>query len=124
MTQASKGMEGNSMDRKSRYLCSLIGFFLMWGIVGFAATAPRRDPPLQTTMPPRESTLVVPGATSSAGIPVTAEPEPLLTEVIVFYGLIGLTALFLVLALLNVANKPPAPYVRHEHPSSKKTNRD
>ena len=47
----------------------------------------------------------MPLETNAEGIPLTGESEPVLTEIVVFYGLIGLTALFLTLALLNFANK-------------------
>ena len=90
----------------------------MWGVFGFAAGAPRGELGLQATQPPVENTPALP-ATDSVGLPVTGRPEPVLTEVVVFYGLIGFTALFLVLALLNIANKPTAPYVHHNDPSSK-----
>jgi hypothetical protein len=112
------------MNRKLTYLFSLLGFFLMWGVFGFVAAAPRGEPSFQATVPPVVSTPVRPQATDSAGIPVTGETAPVLTEIVVFYGLIGLTALFLVLALLNVANKSTAPYLGHDNPPSKKTNKD
>jgi hypothetical protein len=67
---------------------------------------------------------VVSGTTDSAGIPVTGKPEPVLTEILVFYGLIGITALFLILALLNVANKSTAPYVAHKSLPTEKTQND
>lgn len=109
------------MNRKLVYTFSLVGFFLMWGVFGFAAAAPRGEPDLQATVPPVEATSIVPSTTDSAGIPVTGETEPVLTEIIVFYGLIGLTALFLVLALLNIANKSTAPSGEHKGPSSDET---
>lgn len=112
------------MNRKLTYLFGLVGFFLMWGVFGFAAAIPRGEPDMQATALPAENTPIVPEATSPAGIPVTAEPERVLTEIIVFYGLIGLTALFLVLALLILANKSTAPYVQHDSASSKNTTKD
>lgn len=112
------------MNRKLTYLFGLVGFFLMWGVFGFVAAAPRGEPNMQATVPPVENTPVMPEATGPAGIPVTGDPEPVLTEIVVFYGLIGITALFLVLALLNVANKTSAPYVHQDNPSSKKIDKE
>ena len=77
------------MTRKSILALSLVGFFLLWGVFGFAA-APRNELSIvQATLP---------ADTPVAGIPATGQAEPLLMEIIVFYGLIGLTALFLILA--------------------------
>lgn len=111
------------MSRKLVYIFSLAGFFLMWGLFGFAAGAPRGEPGLQATMLPADSTAGIPAATNSPRIPVTGEPEPVLTEIIVFYGLIGFTALFLILALLNIANKPAAPGKRPESRTPNERNR-
>jgi hypothetical protein len=104
------------MDRKMIYFLSLVGFFLMWGVFGFVAAAPRGEPHLQVTVPPVENTEVFPEAANAAGIPVTGEPEPLWTEVLGFYGLIGLAALLLVLALLSFANKYTAPAAERKVP--------
>jgi hypothetical protein len=109
------------MNRKLVYAFGLVSFFLMWGVFGLAGAAPRGDPDSQATVPPVDVTPIVSGSTDSAGIPVTAEPEPLLTEIVVFYGLIGLTALFLILALLSMANKSTAPYMERKNPPSDKT---
>lgn len=106
------------MDRRMIYLFSLVGFFLMWGVFGFVAAAPRSDPGLQETVRAVEYTAVVPEATNLAGIPVTGAPEPLWTEILGFYGLIALAALFLILALLNFASKSTAPAVERRGPPS------
>ena len=106
------------MNKKLVYISSLVVFFLMWGVFGIAAASPRDGSPLPATLPPMESTPIFSGTTDSTGIPVTGKPEPVLTEIFVFYGLIGLTALFLILALLNVANKSTPPYGEHKNPSS------
>ena len=112
------------MNTKLIYTFSLVAFFLMWGVFGFAAATPRNEPKIQSEVPTLEATPVVPEATRPPAIPVTGEPEPLLTEIYVFYGLIGLTALFLVLALLNVANRTTAPYVERKSPASDKTQKE
>ena len=106
------------MKRKLAYTFILVGFFVTGGTFGLAAAAPRTQPDIPATVPAVATTPVVPQATDAAGIPVTGEPEPVLTEILVFYGLIGLTALFLILALLNIANKPTAPYMDHKRRSS------
>ena len=112
------------MNRQVRYILSLAGFFLMWGVFGFAAGAPRPEPGLQATALPAESTPVVPLSTESTGIPVTGDTEPVLTEIIVFYGLIGFTALFLVLALLNLANKTSAFYAQKKPSTPNEPNKE
>ena len=109
------------MDRKMIYFFSLVGFFLMWGVFGFVAAAPRGELGLQATVQPAEDTVAVPEATDTAGIPVTGEPEPLWTEVLGFYGFIGLAALCLVLALLSFVNRPTDPTVERKGPPSKNT---
>jgi hypothetical protein len=96
------------MNVKQIYVFGLVCVFLMWGTLGFAFAAPRSESALQVTSTPI-STSPEAGPTQPAGIPATGEPEPVWTEILVFYGLIGLTALFLVLALLNLANKSTAP---------------
>jgi hypothetical protein len=109
------------MNRKWNYVFGLAGFFLMWGVFGFAAAAPRGEPDLAATVLPVATTVIVPEATNLAGVPITGEPEPVWTEILVFYGLIGLTALFLILALLSLANKSTAPYAQHKGPPSEET---
>ena len=111
------------MSRKMIYLCSLVGFFLMWGLFGFVAAGPRNEPGLQATVPTAGSTPVVPAATEIAGILVTAESEPVWIEIVGFYGLIGLAALFLILALLSFANKSTALYPKGNGPSSEESHK-
>lgn len=112
------------MNRKLIYTFSLVVFFLMWGVFGFAAATPRGEPDFQADVLTLAATPVAPVATDLPAIPVTGEPEPVLTEIYVFYGLIGLTALFLILALLNVANRATAPYVEHKNMPADKTQED
>lgn len=111
------------MSRKMIYFCSLVGFFLMWGLFGFAAAGPRGESDLRATAPPAVTTRVVPAATDMAGIPVTAEAEPVWIEILGFYGLIGLAALFLILALLSFANKSTALYPKGNGPSSEESHK-
>ena len=112
------------MNRKMIYIFSLAGFFLMWGVFGFAAAAPRGDPGLQVTLPTVENTPELPGETGTEGIPVTGEPERVWTEILGFYGLIGLAAMFLILALLSFANKSTAPYADRKRSSSEETHKE
>ena len=112
------------MTRTNRYIIGLLGFFVMWGVFGFAAAAPRSQPDLQGTAPPIVNTPILPEATDAVGIPVTSEPEPLWMEILGFYGLIGVAALFLILALLSFANKSTASYVEHKSPHSEETHKN
>lgn len=111
------------MSRKMIYFFSLVGFFLMWGLFGFAAAAPRSELNLLATVPPVETTPIDSGVTEAVGIPVTGESEPVWIEILGFYGLIGLAALSLILALLNFANKATAPYTNHKVPPSEETHK-
>ena len=115
-------VEGKLMKRRLVYTFGLVGFFLLWGVFGIAAGVPRGEPNSPATVPPMETGVVLPEATQSVGIPITAEPERVWTEIVVFYGLIGITALFLVLGLLKIANKSTAPYAPHNGPPSDTTN--
>jgi hypothetical protein len=112
------------MNQKMIYFFSLIGFFLMWGLFGFAAAAPRSELELLATVPPVVNTTIVPGATETAGIAVTGESELVWIEILGFYGLIGLAALSLILALLSFANKATAPYPNHKGPPSEETHKN
>ena len=111
------------MNRKMTYLLSLLGFFLMWGVFGFAAAAPRAEPDLQATVQPVETTPIISGERDAAAIPITGEPERVWTDILGFYGLIGLAALFLILALLSFANKSTALYAGRKDSSSEKTHK-
>jgi hypothetical protein len=115
--------KGYLMRRKLAYTCILVGFFVTGGTFGLAAAAPHAQADAPATIPAVETTGVLPPATDAAAIPVTGEAEPVLTEILVFYGLIGVTALFLILALLNFANKPTAPYPDRKTPSSDEAHR-
>lgn len=111
------------MNQKMIYVFSLVGFFLMWGLFGFAAAGPRSELDLPATVPPVVNTPVIPGATEAAGIPVTGNSEPVWIEILGFYGLIGLAALFLILALLSFANKSTALYPGTKGPPSEETHK-
>ena len=103
------------MNRRLIYLLSLIGFFTMWGVFSVGASAPRSESALQGTEVSSASTLAVSGTMANAAIPVTGETEPV-AGILFIYGLFGLGALVLILALLNSANKSTALYLPHEEP--------
>ena len=88
----------------------------MWGLFGFMAAAPRSEPVMQATVLPEDSAGVVPGTTANAAIPVTGE-APSAAGILSIYGLFGLGALLLILALLTVANKKTVPVERRKEPS-------
>jgi hypothetical protein len=110
--------KGDLMKRKLAYTFILVGFFVTGGTFGLSAAALDAHPDAPETVPAAATTGGLPPVTASVGIPVTGEPEPVLTEILVFYGLIGVTALFLILALLNFANKTTAAYPDRKTPSS------
>ena len=112
------------MNRKMTYVFGLVGFFMMWGVFGFAAAAPRADPNLQATVPSVVDTPVFQPETESAGIPVTGDTQPVWREIVGFYGSIGIAALFLILGLLSFANKSTAPAVQRKAPPSEETHKD
>ena len=116
--------KGCFMSRKRMYMISLIGFFSIWGMFGFTVNAPRTEAVFQATLPPVEPTQMAPGVTPSTGIPVTGKSEPSWTEILGFYGLIGLTTLFLMLAMLNLANKSTALHVEHKQPPTEKAQKN
>ena len=104
------------VSRKIIYTFSLVGFFLMWGVFGFAAATPRNGPVLQTTLPPVDSTLVSGASANPGRIPVSGDMPPR-PGVLLVYGLFGLVALILILALLNAANKPATTDVQRSGPA-------
>lgn len=112
------------MNRKLVYTFSLVAFLLVWGVFGFAATPSRAEAAFQVASPPADTTAVVPAGTTEPFIPVTGEPEPVWVEILAFYGLIGLTALFLIFAMLNEANKSTVPYPQSKGSVSDETSRD
>ena len=113
------------MNRKRTYIFSLVGSFLLWGVFGFAGTASGGAPVLQASLEAVEPTLVDVEGTRPAEIPITEEPEPVWTEIVVFYSLIGITALFLILAMLNFVNKSAVQHVEnHNTRSSDKTHQN
>lgn len=106
------------MNRKLIYIFSLFCFFLLLGVSGFRAVAPVREPVFQSTLAPEAT---VPAATIAGQVPVTGEPEPLWPEILLFYGLIAVTALFLILVLLNTVNKSMIPRAQQQKPSPEET---
>lgn len=102
------------MNRKLIYIFSLIGFFLMWGLFGFAAATPRGDNAPQITVPSDDSHAVNPDLSADAVVP-GVEEQPA-TRVMLLYVLLAYGVLVVILALLNAANKPTTTYVRRKEP--------
>jgi hypothetical protein len=103
------------VSRKLIYAFSLIGFFLIWGVFGSVAAAPRSEPVLQSTARLEENTVIAPGATPVAAIPVTGESQPGI-GILLFYLLSGLGAFFLLLASLKAGSKQTIPHVHRGEP--------
>ena len=102
------------MNRKLIYIFTLIAFFIVWGVFGFAAATPRGESP-QPALSSAETTSVISEQADSRVIPVTGSQQ-LGWRILLVYGLIGLATLSLILSLLNAANKSTALYVhRKEH---------
>ena len=107
------------MNRKLIYTFTLIVFFIMWGVFGFAAAAPRSESSIQPVLSSIENTSVASEEADSAMIPITGNQQ-LGWRILLVYGLIGLATLALSLSLLNIANKSTALYVqRKEQPADK-----
>lgn len=91
------------MHRKLVWLSILTILFLSWGVSG-AAGASHREPLAQSALSGVEATPAVAETTPQALIPVTGRPS-LGWGMLIVYGLIGLAALTLILALLDSANQ-------------------
>jgi len=107
------------MNRKLIYTFTLIAFFIMWGVFGFAAAVPHSESSIQLVFSSTANTPVVSEEADSAMIPITGNQQ-LGWGILLVYGLIGLATLALILSLLNAANKSTALYVqRKEQPADK-----
>jgi hypothetical protein len=111
------------MNRILISILSLLGFFLVWAVWDLTVVAYASEPASRATVPPVETTLVVSVPTKAGQIPVTGEPEPLWTEILLFYGLIAITASFLLWVLLNTVNQSMAARGQPKDPSSKERHR-
>ena len=100
------------MDRKLVWLSLLSILLLIWGASG-SAVASHKQFLAQSTFPRVANTPVTPEATKPALIPVTGNPR-LGWGTLLFYGLIGLAALTLILALLDSANQSTVLYKRRK----------
>lgn len=103
------------MNRKLITTFSLLIFFLMWGVVGFIGAKPRSEAALQATALPEQTSVIAPEVTPNAAIPVTGQTQPG-ARILFVYILFGLGALFLILALLNAANKQTVLYAHRKEP--------
>jgi hypothetical protein len=107
------------MNRKLVWLSILSILFLIWGASGLVI-APHQEFLAQSTL---HRVADRPAATNVAGpflIPVTGNPH-LGWGTLLFYGLIELSVLTLILALLDAANRSTALYARRK--SSQEKNR-
>jgi len=89
------------MNRKLVWFSIFSIFFLVWGMS--SAGALHNKTLAKAALPAMESTPVVSESTQTVMIPVTGKPS-LGWGILIFYGLIGLAALILILALLDSAN--------------------
>jgi len=95
------------MNRKLIWFSILSIFFLIWGMSRSVAAVPHREHFVQSTPPLVERTSAAPEPTQPALLPVTGSPR-MGWGILLFYGLIGLAALTLILALLDSANQSTA----------------
>ena len=100
------------MHRKLVWLSILSILFLIWGASGSAA-ASHREPLAQSAFPGVASTPGVEDASPPALIPVTGRSS-LGWGTLIVYGLIGLAALTLILALLDSANQSTTLYAQRK----------
>ena len=99
------------MNRKLVWFSIFSIFFLVWGMSGFGAL--HRETMAKSALPAIASTPVPSESTQTALIPITGKSQ-LGWGVLIFYGLIGLAALILILALLDSANHSTTYYVKHK----------
>jgi len=99
------------MNRKLVWFSIFSIFFLVWGMSSFGAL--HKETLAKSALPAIGSTPVVSEATQTAMIPVTGRSE-LGWGVLIFYGLIGLAALILILALLDSANHSTTFYAKRK----------
>jgi hypothetical protein len=109
------------MNRKLIYTFTLIAFFVMWGVFGFAAAAPRGESS-QPALSSAETTAAVSEEADSRMIPATGSQQ-LGWRILLVYGLVGLATLSLILSLLNAANKSTALYVQRKEHSADETHK-
>lgn len=109
------------MKPKLTFILGLAGVFLLWGVFGFLAGASPGELAMQETPAVAQSNSSSAESTLPSQVPVTGRSEPLWMEVLIFYGLIGLAALFLVFGLLSFANNSSvAQPSHHVHPAEEK----
>jgi hypothetical protein len=89
------------MNRKLVWFSIFSIFFLVWGMSSSGAL--HKETLAKSARPVIESTPVFSESTPTVIIPVTGKSQ-LGWGVLIFYGLIGLAALILILALLDSAN--------------------
>ncbi len=99
------------MNRKLVWFSIFSIFFLVWGMS--SAGALHKETLAKSALPAMESTLVDSEPTQNVMIPVTGKSQ-LGWGILIFYGLIGLAALILILALLDSANHSTTYYAKRK----------
>ena len=99
------------MNKKLVWFSIFSILFLVWGM--FSAGALHKDSIANAALSVTVTTPVRSESTQPAVIPVTGKSQ-LGWGVLVFYGLIGLAALILILALLDSANHSTTFYPKHK----------
>ena len=97
------------MNRKLVWFSIFSIFFLVWGMS--SAGALHKETLAKSSLPAVESTPVVSESPQTVMIPVTGKSQ-WGWGVLIFYGLIGLAALILILALLDSANHSTTFYAK------------
>jgi hypothetical protein len=99
------------MNRKLVWFSIFSIFFLVWGMSSSGALP--KETLAKSALPAMESTPDNSELTEPVTIPVTGKSE-LGWGILIFYGLIGLAALILILALLDSANHSTTFYAKRK----------
>ena len=99
------------MNRKLVWFSIFIIFFLVWGMSSSGVS--HKETLAKSALQAVERPPVISESTQSVTIPVTGKSE-LGWGVLVFYGLIGMAALILILALLDSANHSTTFYAKRK----------
>jgi hypothetical protein len=99
------------MNRKLVWFSIFSIFFLVWGMSSSGAL--HKESMAKSALPVTVTTPVPSESTQTVMIPVTGKSQ-LGWGVLIFYGLIGLAALILILALLDSANHSTTFYAKRK----------
>jgi hypothetical protein len=101
---AGQPVRNIKMNRKSFFAGTLVGFLLLWRMLGFAAATVRGSTVSQAPEPPLISTPARPEALARPAIPVTGN-EPAQIGAWQVLGLLGLGAAILIVLILMGARR-------------------